>query len=129
MSGNVHPTEQLVIEIVTRDIRLSVDFYRRLGFGLLRDSGNFVVLTWEDHQLFLVELSAFHAVAGAGLPAPPEFPSANVQVMVANVDDFWRRANHLGARVVVPIADRPYGLRDFMVADPDGFGVRFASRL
>jgi hypothetical protein len=51
MSGYVHPTEQLVIEIVTRDIRRSVDFYRPLEFGLLRDSGNFVVLTWEDHQL------------------------------------------------------------------------------
>jgi hypothetical protein len=38
-------------------------------------------------------------------------------------------ANRIGARVVVPIADRYYGLRDFIVVDPDGFGVRFASTL
>jgi NAD(P)H-dependent FMN reductase len=31
--------------------------------------------------------------------------------------------------VVSPIADRYYGLRDFTIADPDGFGVRFASTL
>ena len=37
MSGYVHPTEQLVTEIVVRDMRLSADFYRALGFELLRD--------------------------------------------------------------------------------------------
>ena len=54
---------------------------------------------------------------------------ANVRVMVPNVDDCWRLANEIGARIVVPIADRYYGLRDFTIADPDGFGVRFASTL
>ena len=49
--------------------------------------------------------------------------------MVPNVDDYWRLANDVGAQVIVPIADRSYGLRDFTIADPDGFGVRFASRL
>jgi len=29
----------------------------------------------------------------------------------------------------VPLGDRYYGLRDFTLADPDGFGVRFASML
>jgi len=49
--------------------------------------------------------------------------------MVSNVDDHWRLANEIGARIIVPIADRYYGLRDFTIADPDGFGVRFASVL
>jgi hypothetical protein len=35
----------------------------------------------------------------------------------------------MGARVVSPIGDRYYGLRDFTIADPDGFGLRFASWL
>jgi catechol 2,3-dioxygenase-like lactoylglutathione lyase family enzyme len=50
MSRYVDPTEQLVTEIVVKDTRRSVDFYRRLGFELLRDGGDFVELTWEDHQ-------------------------------------------------------------------------------
>ncbi len=129
MSGYVDPTEQLVTEIVVRDIRCSTDFYRRLGFQLLRDGGDFVELTWEDHRLFLAELSAFHEVDQAELPAPPRFPLANVRVMVSDVDDYWRLANEIGAQIIVPIADRHYGLRDFIVADPDGFGVRFASTL
>ena len=129
MSGYVDPTEQLVTEIVVRDIRRSVDFYSRLGFELLRDGADFVELTWEDHRLFLAELSAFHEVHDVALPATPQFPLANVRVMVPNVDEYWKLANELGARIIVPIADRYYGLRDFTIADPDGFGVRFATML
>jgi len=125
----VDSTEQLVTEIVVRDIGRSVGFYRSLGFELLRDGGDFVEPTWEDHRLFLAELSAFRNAPQAELAAPPQFPVANVRVMVADVDECWRRANDVGAVIVIPIADRYYGLRDFTIADPDGFGVRFASLL
>ena len=129
MSKYVEPTEQLVTEIVVRDIRRSTRFYRLLGFGLLRDGGDFVELTWEDHRLFLAELSAFREVAREESSGASQFPRANVRVMVTNVDDYWRRVNEIGAQIIVPIADRYYGLRDFTIADPDGFGVRFASEL
>src|SRR5262249_39950030 len=129
MTRYVDPTDQLVTEIVVRDIKRSVEFYSRLGFELLRDGGDFVELTWEGHRLFLAELSAFREDRDAALATPPPFPLANVRVMVPNVDDYWKLVNQVGARVIVPVADRYYGLRDFTVADPDGFGVRFASAL
>jgi catechol 2,3-dioxygenase-like lactoylglutathione lyase family enzyme len=129
MSRYVDPTEQLVTEIVVKDIRRSVDFYRRLGFELLRDGGDFVELTWEDHRLFLAELSAFRDARGAPLTTPSLFPIANVRVMVPNVDEYWKLANEIGARIIIPVADRYYGLRDFTIADPDGFGLRFGSVL
>jgi catechol 2,3-dioxygenase-like lactoylglutathione lyase family enzyme len=125
----VDPTEQLVTEFVVRAIQMSTAFYRRLGFSLLRDGGDFVELTWEDHRLFLAETSAFHGVDRVESAAPPQFPTANIRVMVPNVDDFWQLARECNARIVVPIGDRYYGLRDFTIADPDGFGVRFATTL
>jgi len=127
MSQYVPSIEQLVTEIFVIDIRRSADFYCRLGFALLRDGGDFVELTWEDHRLFLAELSALQGIQHAELPAPPKFPLANVRVMVPNVDDYWRLANQIAARIIVPIGDRYYGLRDFTIADPDGFGIRFAT--
>jgi len=129
MSDYVPPTEQLVTEIVVRDIRRSTEFYVRLGFRLHRDGGDFVEVAWDDHLLFLAELSAFHDITGVEPSDRPRFPVANVRVMVADVDRCWRMANELGAPIVLPIADRYYGLRDFTISDPDGFGVRFASRL
>ena len=129
MTRYVDPTEQLVTEIVVKDIKRSVDFYRRLGFDLLRDGGDFAELTWEDHRLFLAELSAFRDAHDAALPTTPPFPLANVRVMVPNVDEYWKLVNEIGAQVVIPLANRYYGLRDFTIADLDGFGVRFASVL
>jgi catechol 2,3-dioxygenase-like lactoylglutathione lyase family enzyme len=126
MHRYVDPTEQLVTEIMVSDIKRSTEFYRRLGFALLRDGGGFVELTWEEHQLFLDERLAVDEGARS---APPPFPLANIRVMVPNVDDYWRLAHDIGAQIIVPIADRSYGLRDFTLADPDGFGVRFASVL
>jgi catechol 2,3-dioxygenase-like lactoylglutathione lyase family enzyme len=128
-SRYVDSTEQLVTEIVVRDMKRSVAFYRSLGFELLRDGGDFVELTWEDHRLYLAEISAFPEIQRAELARPARFPPANVRVMVPNVDDCWKVATDVGARVIIPIGDRYYGLRDFTIADPDGFGVRFASLL
>lgn len=129
MTAYVHPTEQLVTEIFVRDIRRSTEFYRRLGFEFLRDGGDFVELAWEEHRLFLAELSAVRDLSGVALGPPPDFPPANVRVLVPDVDAHWTRANEIGARVVTAIGDRYYGLRDFTIVDPDGFGVRFASPL
>ena len=117
----VDPTEQLVVEIFVRDARRARAFYEGLGFEVLEDRGSFVVLAWERHRLYLDEQP--------DLPPLPQFPQANVRVMVADVDGAWERARAVGARVLVPIQDRDYGLRDFTILDPDGFGVRFGSRL
>jgi catechol 2,3-dioxygenase-like lactoylglutathione lyase family enzyme len=129
MNRYVPSEEQLVTEILVSDIKRSTQFYLKLGFKLLRDGGDFVELTWEDHRLFLAELSAFHGTDQKQKIARPSFPLANLRVMVPDVDAFWKRANELGAPVVIPIADRYYGLRDFTISDPDGFGIRFASLL
>src|SRR5262245_40216681 len=129
MNKYAQPTEQLVTEIVVRDIKRSTEFYRRLGFELLRDGGDFVELTWEDHRLFLAQSSAFDSIEHFELSEPPKFPLANIRVMVPDVDEQWKLVNELGARIVIPISDRYYGLRDFTIADPDGFGIRFATVL
>jgi catechol 2,3-dioxygenase-like lactoylglutathione lyase family enzyme len=125
----VDSTNQLVTEIVVRDIQRSTRFYRELGFKVLRNAGDFVELTWEDHQLYIAELSAYHEITGDDLKMskPSKFPVANIRVMVPNVDDYWKLAKERGAKIVIPIADRYYGLRDFIISDPDGFGVRFAT--
>ena len=125
----VPATEQLVTEVVVKDIKRSTEFYCRMGFKLLRDGGDFVELTWENHRLFLAELSAFDGIQGVESKAPPDVPVANVRVMVPEVGDHWKIANQIGARIILPVSDRYYGLRDFTIADPDGFGIRFATVL
>jgi catechol 2,3-dioxygenase-like lactoylglutathione lyase family enzyme len=86
----VDSTKQLVTEIVVRNIQRSTRFYRQLGFKVLRDAGDFVELTWEDHQLYIAELSTYHEINSEEieLPYPPKFPIANIRIMVPNVDHY-----------------------------------------
>ena len=95
-SRYVPSTEQLVTEIFVRDIARSAEFYRRLGFELLRDGGDFMELTWEEHRLFLAERSAFRGAESIPELTPPPFPYANVRVMAPKVDDYWKVANEMG---------------------------------
>ena len=128
MNKYVDSTEQLVCEIVVEDIRRSVNFYGQLGFEILRQEQDFAELAWEDHRLFLADYRTVYENRQQARSGRPPLPLGNIRIMVRRVDDYWKLANELNAQVVAAIADRPYGLRDFTIADPDGFGIRFASR-
>ena len=112
-------TDQLVVEVFARDIEASKRFYTHLGFELLEDRGDFVEFAWEGHKLFLD--------ARPDQPPVTAQPQANMRIMVPDVDRYWELAGELGATVLAPIEDRSYGLRDFTVLDPDGFGLRFGT--
>jgi hypothetical protein len=49
--------------------------------------------------------------------------------MVEDVDQMYKKCTHLGYRISQDIGDRKFVLRDFIVSDPDGFGLRFGSFL
>lgn len=111
----------MVVEIPVQNIKRSTEFYRRLGFELIRENRTFAEFKWESHLLFLAEQQ--------NLPQPSDFPPPKIRVMVSNVDDYWHLAQELGASVINPISNRDYGLRDFIIVDPDGFGVQFATKM
>ena len=112
MSAQEHyvpSTEQLVVELFVRDLDRSIAFYRDLGFEFIRRDDEFAELAWESHLFFL----------DASQPAPElSSPAANVRIMVPDVDAHWQKAKKAGVRVLRPIDDRYYGLRDFTVLDP-----------
>ena len=121
MENYVNQGEQLVVALYVQDMRRSSEFYRSYGFEVIRDEGTFVELKWEEARLFLSEVPG-------GAP-PPANPIGNLRVMVSDVDAYWHRAIQHGATILSPIEDRYYGLRDFVIAGPDGLALRFATWL
>lgn len=113
--------EQLIAEISVRDLDRSLALYTALGFTLDRRDGGFAVLRWGDRRLFLGEVPDLPPMSG---PA-----RANVRIITDDVEKVWALARSLALPVEQSIGDRYYGLRDFTVLDPDGFGLRFASIL
>ena len=121
MQSYVNQGEQLVVALYVRDVKKSSDFYRSYGFKVLRDEGTFMELKWEDARLFLSEVP--------DTPPPPANPIGNLRVMVPDVDEYWNLAIEKEAKILSPIEDRYYGLRDFIIAGPDGLALRFATWL
>ena len=110
---------QGVVEVVGPDLERLLDFYLSIGFVLLRRSGPFAVVHWHGQRLFLAE--------GPDAPTVPRW--INLRIMVDDVDAVWKHVLALGIAPVHPIDDRDYGLRDFKIADPSGFEIRFAQAI
>jgi uncharacterized glyoxalase superfamily protein PhnB len=53
----------------------------------------------------------------------------DIRVIVPDVDVMHARVQAAGLQIMHALGDRDYGLRDFIVRDPNGFRLRFASPL
>ena len=110
---------QGVLEIVGPDLDGLLGFYLSIGFMLERRTGDFAVVHWHGQRLFLA----------GNADAPVRDCWSSLRIMVTDVDAVWHEANRLQLKVGTPIGDRYYGLRDFVLVDPAGFGLRFAQAL
>ncbi len=75
-----------------------------------------------------------HVVAGPHYFTPhigghPRGVGVEVAVDVEDLDELYERALALEGAVVKGVQDRAWGARDFRVADPDGYFVRFTTPL
>jgi uncharacterized glyoxalase superfamily protein PhnB len=52
-----------------------------------------------------------------------------VAIFCDEVDDYFAEISRRGANVKVSLADRPYGMRDFTVLDPDGNHLNFGCEI
>jgi len=61
------------------------------------------------------------------LSQPPEQKPviSRVYFQMAGVDAYYNHITMAGAKVAVPLADRPYGMRDFRIVDPSGNELSF----
>ena len=50
---------------------------------------------------------------------------SKIYVQMTGVDAYSARVTTAGATIAVPLADRPYGMRDFRIVDPSGNELSF----
>lgn len=95
------------------DLARSIDFYRHaLGFDLAWAWGEPPDIAAVCRDGVEITLSQRQGAKPAG--------AAHVYLGVSDVDACYATVVDAGATVVVPIDDRPYGMRDFRIADPSG---------
>jgi uncharacterized glyoxalase superfamily protein PhnB len=130
-------TERLLpvaAEIFVPDVSASVAYYiDSFGFAHLRSDPDGA---WQRGEPLIFALLGFGEahllIAHENIYAGPKLDAdrgsgVDIRIMVEDVDAVYARGKTAGADIVHDIADRNYGLRDFITRDPDGFRIRFAS--
>ena len=124
---------RLRIELFVDDLDTSIGFYAGIGFAVERREHDYASLRWGD------------AVIGLGPVAklPPRGPGpgftqerlAGVRgagtEIVLEVDDLdvaHAAVRAAGHTLAAEPTDRPWGLRDFRLTDPDGYYLRITTR-
>lgn len=126
-TGN-ESTIPIAPEFFVRDIAASLRFYiDQLGFRTVRRESGFAVVALGDAHLLLATPDETVPAMANWLAAGPRGVGVHIRIMVDAVDTLYQQASASDATVVRELDDRAYGLRDFIIADPDGFLLRFAS--
>jgi lactoylglutathione lyase len=125
--------QSLTPNLVVSDIDRSLSFYRDLlGFSVVTTVPElepfvFIWLRTGDVQIFL----------NAQPAAAAEYPELARKVVSGSwtmfivtdaVDDLHTSLSGK-ARVVMPLETKFYGMREFAIADPDGFVITFAEKV
>ena len=121
----------LSVELFVPDVTAATRYYAdTLGFTVLR-------MTPTDEPIFAIAYLGEAVVMFmqdrfySGTRADLDYRGAGIDIrlMVPDVDAVYERVRKAGVDVMNPIGDREYGLRDFIMRDPFGFQLRFASAL
>ena len=122
---------RLRLELFVADMDRAIGFYRDvLGFALLRREPDYCSLRHGEVVLGLGPIAKLPAAGGYFTrPRLTQERGLGVEI-VLEVDDV--RAAYDGVRdsgcpILGPLRDRPWGLTDFRLADPDGYYLRITS--
>ncbi len=127
--------EELVPELNCRDIAASLKFYTQiLGFMILyqRPEEKFAYLKREGACLMLEQPTPTSRTWLLGELTYPYGRGVNFQIKVRDVDALYGKITAAGLKLLLPIEEKWYrrdehqvGSRQFVVADPDGYLLRF----
>ncbi len=97
------------------DVTATATFYRDV-LGFRSDSEG----TSDDYTVVWRDNAAIHLARGDSQPTGVELFQ-----WVEDVDGCHREVVDRGAEVIMPLGNRPYGIRDFSIRDPNGITVVF----
>ena len=113
MSTPLPKLGRMAAGIGVTDMAHATAFYTDLfGFTLVFSNGDPVIFT-----ILEKDAAELHLLLAPGYRGP-DFNVAHL--FVDDVDRLYRRCRDAGVSVIKSIADKDYGMRAFVIADPDG---------
>ena len=136
MTVPARPSNALIPELVVADWVRSRNFYcDLLGFATVyrREEEGFAFLALGDAQLMICQMNAGRMFDGGHLPRDPPFGRGlNLQIRAPDLPGMIAKLEDAGVSLFLPLEEKWYrraddavGQRQFVVADPDGYLLRF----
>lgn len=120
------------VELHVADIEKSLAFYEALGFRVVRRWEDWIRLDRDGADLVLfgdAYVRGHEHYFTAHIDRAPRGVGVEIVIEVDDVDAVLAAATAAGLDIVKPMQDRPWKARDFRLADPDGYFLRFTSPL
>jgi uncharacterized glyoxalase superfamily protein PhnB len=110
--------------LAVKDLKVEADYYiDKLGFDRDFTAPGWEFLSFGEFKVMLGECADEMAAEATGNH------SWFAHALVENVDEVYQEFVDRGAEILSPIANRPWGIRDFTVVTPDGHRIVFGQVL
>ena len=110
--------QRIMPEMPVRNLSAAIEFYVRvLGFRQEYLHGDEYAVMKRDEVLLGLMRQRAEGQAGRG----------RAYAFVSGIDDYYDTVLAAGGRVTETLDRRPYGLKDFAIADPDGNRLAFGA--
>jgi lactoylglutathione lyase len=124
----------LRLELFALNMEASIAFYTRvLAFELARhEPGDYASLRLGSVVLGIGpvdKLPEEGGYFGREIATLRRGLGVEIVIEVDDVDGCQERVAGSGHQILEPLQERPWGLRDFRISDPDGYYLRITSRL
>jgi len=119
-------------ELFVREMGVAVAFYTGvMGFDLIREEHGYSSLRRGEVILGLGPISKLPAEGGyftRDIAERRRGLGVEIVLEVEDLDAYHARILASRYEIFEPLRERPWGLRDFRVVDPDGYYLRITSR-
>jgi len=106
--------------LAVKDLAVAAEYFKsKLGFDLDFIAPGWEFLSFGEFKVMLGECSDEMTAEATGNH------SWFAHAMVGNVDEVYAEFTERGAVVLSPVANKPWGIREFGVVTPDGHRITF----
>jgi uncharacterized glyoxalase superfamily protein PhnB len=126
--------QKLTPNLVVRNVEASMDFYCRvLGFQrgqTVPEQAPYVfgIVTSGAVEIFFNDQKAVAADHPA-LGNRPIGGALTLYIEVQGIEDLFKTVQQHGTKIIMPMKDQFYGMREFGMEDPEGWEITFAERV
>ena len=121
MDRNVVHTRHV---LAVKDLRIAADYFTdQLGFDRDFTAPGWEFLSFGIFKVMLGECADALSAAGTG------DHSWFAHCLVENVDEVYRELLEREAKILSPISDKPWGIRDFTIVTPDGHRIVYGQTI